>query len=201
MLWAKTPTSWVKNDAFCDTVRVWLALSMKWMAKDIARVSLSGLAQSTELSTDRVKVALDLLIQAGAIQTEKGGVVIRVEFAALACAPVDIENNVLSSSNIDKTILVSSTSNKTIGDGFFDNSFEEKNRLAKARGKAIAMIGDFFSDPSWDRGRRKKLLWDRLEDLFEDELIPRTLRDEILGFLKSKAERERMKVERREGRS
>jgi len=194
--WAKVPIAWAKSEVVGDPVRVWLAISDQLRGLKRAKVRMELVLESTELPEARVSEGIQGLVDLGAISFDNCWVEIQPNISRtptrvdipLEQVSLDIQGRVKENKGMGNSTRV----------GVRD-TFEEKNRIAKVRTKAIRWVNEYFGDPSWYKPARKRRFWERLNELFEDELAPVELREEITGLLREKAGREYKKIEEKRG--
>ena len=192
--WAKVPISWAGSEMVCDPIRVWLAISDQTRGARRMKIEPEHIQRSTKLAEARVSAGFKALEEMGAISVENGVVDMK---PSLSRAPVDrtpLKNISLEHKRESKEIVEGEEKGGSTRMRVED-TFEERNRLAKVRTKAIKWINDYFEDPSWQKVNRKKRFWGRLQGLFKDELAPSVLRVECETILRERAQREYRKRE------
>jgi len=197
MRWAKVPIVWCESEIASDPVRVWLAISDHLRGLKRAKIGTESLIRATKLPEARVVGGLNALKQIGAISYADGWLELKPNISRIHTR---VENSPLSINKVDNN---SEKQENIVGDSTrirVEDTFVERNRVAKIRGQAITWINAYFADPGWYKPARKKRFWEKLQAMFQDEYAPQALRDEAVGMLRDRAEREYRKDEENRGR-
>ena len=189
MRWAKVPIAWCESEVVSDPVRVWLAISDRLRGLKRAKIGTESLIRATKLPEVRVAGGLRALEELGAISYAEGWLEIK---PTILRARMRVENSPLSIDKVEepsekqgnKNLVGNSTRMRV------EDTFVERNRVAKIRGEAIAWINAYFADPGWYKPARKKRFWEKLQTMFEDQYAPGPLRAEVVALLRDRAERE-----------
>ena len=191
--WAKVPILWAESEMVCDPIRVWLAISDQTRGAKRAKISMEHVLKSTKLDESRVMAGIRSLEQMKAISFADDIVEMKPSISRTRVNRTPLKNISLEQQGVSKVIDRSKGGDSTRIR--VEDTFEERNRLAKVRTKAIRWINDYFEQPGWHKVNRKKRFWGKLQGLFADELVPDMLRRECESILKERGNRETTKRE------
>ncbi len=205
MRWAKVPIAWAESEMVSDPIRVWLAISDRLRGLKRARIQPETIAKATKLPVARVLGGIEALTQINAISFDGKWLEVK---PLTSRAPTCVELPPYKNKILDQGVV---KDNRNTGGGnsthtrvdnstrtHVEDTFEERNRIAKIRTKAIKWINVYFEDPAWEKPSRKRRFWEKLQGLMQDELAPDVLRDEITEMLRGRAKREIKKRETKE---